>query len=85
VRTTERTGHAQRCLTLRSAYGLADFTGDHKAVAVLHDAMAHEAQESTDARGFLEQPGLVVTCGAVGRVGEQQAAEVTVGTFLAAV
>ncbi len=36
--------------------------------------MAHEAQERADARGFLEQPGLVVACGAVGLVGEQQAA-----------
>ena len=45
--------------------------------------MAHEAQESADARGFLEQPGLVVACGAVGLVGEQQAAEVAFGALLA--
>jgi len=65
--------------------GLGHLIGHHQAVAVLHDAVTHAAQKRSDALGFLEQPGLVVTCGAVGRVGEQQAAEVTVGTFLAAV
>jgi hypothetical protein len=85
VRTTERTGHPQCRIALGLACGPADFAGHHQAVAVLHDAVTHEAQKRSDARGFLEQPGLVVTYGAVGRVGEQQAEEVTFGTFLAAV
>jgi hypothetical protein len=46
--------------------------------------MAHEAQERANARGLFEQAGLVVTGGAVGLVGEQQAAKVALGTFLAA-
>jgi hypothetical protein len=42
--------------------------------------MTHEAQEITDARSFLEQPGLTITAGSVGLVGEQQAAEVAFGS-----
>lgn len=50
--------------------------------AVLHDAMAHEAHEGTNARSLREDPDLAIGAGAMGLVGEQQAAEVTFGTFL---
>jgi len=84
VRTTERTGHSQCRLALGLACGLADFADHHQAVAVLHDAVPHEAQECSDSWGFLEEPGLVVACGAVGLVGEQLAAEIALCTFRAA-
>ncbi len=44
--------------------------------------MAHEAQESDDARSFPEQPGLVVAGGEMDLVEEQQAAEVNLGALL---
>ena len=44
--------------------------------------MAHEDQESADAQGFPEQPDLVVACGAMGLVEEQQAEEVNFGALL---
>ena len=84
VRATERTGHPQLGFSLRPAGGLAAFTGDHQAFAVLHDAVPQEAQESAGARSLLEQTGFPIACGAVGLVGEQQAAEVTLGTLLSA-
>jgi hypothetical protein len=46
--------------------------------------MAHEAQEGTNPRSFLEQSGLTVAAGAVGLVAEQQAAKVAFGSLLTA-
>ncbi len=52
-------------------------------MAVLHEAVAQVAEERPGARGLAKQPGLRVGAGAVGLVGEQQAAEITLGSLLA--
>jgi hypothetical protein len=83
VCTVEGTNHPQWCVWFSLALGLTAFAGHHQAVAVLLDAMPHEAEERSNAGGLLEQPGLVVAGGAVDLVGEQQTAEVAFGTPLA--
>ncbi len=83
MRTLEGSGHPDRGFSLRSACGLTDFAGYHKAIAVLHDAMPHEAQKGTHTRSLFEQPGLSITGGTVGRVREQQPAEVAFSALLA--
>lgn len=79
--TFERMQHPQRSTPFGGARVLGDLTRHYKAFAVLHDAMAHEAQIGTSTRSFLEQPGLAIGAGAMGLVGMQQASEVTFGTF----
>ena len=76
MRTLERSGHLHRGIPFSLSCRLGYRTGQHQAAAGLHDAMAHEAQEGPNARGFLEQPGFFVDAGAVGMVGQQQAAKV---------
>ena len=83
MRTLEGSGHPDRGFSLSSACGLTDFAGHHQSIAVLHDAMAHEAQIGTHTRSLFEQTGLSIAGGTVGLVREQQPAEVAFGALLA--
>ena len=82
VCTRERTGHPQRRLPPAIAIRCCHLTSHHQAVAVLHQAMPQVAEERPGATGLAEQPGFPIAAGAVGLVGEQQAAEISLGTRL---
>jgi hypothetical protein len=75
----ERTRHPHGCRPLPVAIGWSHLAGHHQAVAVLHEAMAQVAEKRAGAPGLAEQPRLSIAAGAVGLVGEQQAAEISLG------
>jgi hypothetical protein len=55
-------GHPLGGIPLDLTCGLADLTGHHRADAVLHDAVHHEAQECLEPGGLLNRrasPSLV--------------------------
>ncbi len=83
VGTLERSGHPDRGFSFSSACGLTDFAGHRQSIAVLHDAVPHEAQKDTNTRSLFEQTGLSIASGTVGLVRKQQTVKTPFGTFIA--